>query len=324
MPMCVATGRQSLEQRTEHLKKRKREESERKLENKRYVERMKPRIESVKQSIKQLAEQLHVAHYPSLQQRRLATLLPDPLYTAYCQLSHLESTFFKPMRTTIVGSEDEAREFVIPSTRTKQGAQQHEDEHPHHTNAEQEGRDGNAEHEDVYHQHPLSLKLEILANAADAKPLVSLSLTYLPRLHLVVADADGDDLGILLVDLCSEGDKGAGSPYPGTALNRPEFVFSLQRKARPYVWAQQLCGLMYLPMQRTPQHSAPGLSIENGVRHAHGASVVKALFDRVRAHKQLRYAQYFLPSLLQLQILSPPRTLVRANLNFFSLCQANN
>lgn len=257
----------SLEHQKTELGKRKREEDHRVRESKRAIERLRPRIASLDKQIKPLADQVSVHQYPSLQQRRSASLLPHPLYTAYCQLSHIESSVYKFMRTSIRGSEQHALGYELRSQAS-------------------EGDDGHQADKDEYEAHPLSLDVEIFANLTDTEPLVTLSLSYLPRLHLVQAEASKDELGILLVDLCDEGDKGAGNPYTGTALSRPEFVFSLQRRARPYVWAQKLCGLKYVPLQRTSAQKL--VSVEKGVQHAHGAEIVKALAARVRSHNKLR------------------------------------
>ncbi|KAK3259476.1 hypothetical protein CYMTET_31528 [Cymbomonas tetramitiformis] len=253
-------------------------------------------------------------------QKKLAALLPQPLYILYTQLLAVEEVFNEPMTVKIHGSSREADTYIQKqisreaSLTNNEGVHKVEDE----MEEDEDGRRSKrtkSEIVDLYEAFPLTITLEL--KTSEEEILTVLTFDYLTRLHIICVKCDNDPEKNFLVNLFPE-DDGCDTPNQANKVLEPNFVFDKSRTSRPYRWANHLAGLDFLPS--TASGSLPAessLAAEKGIsayrEQQRVRRVVAALRLRCGARAKLKV------QLTALEDLQPPHTYLNGGF-FDQLC----
>lgn len=256
-------GRKEMEEKRDQSKQKKKELKDQKADISKKQEEFKPFLQQLKTSSQQLAEKMGGVRFGmGWSDRVQAMQLPDPLQIAHKQFYHIEKDFYIPIAVSIQGSEEEAKSFNPDSEINP------------------------------YQPHPLSLQVKFKASPdkgyatsrREGEEVFTLYLRYLPQLNVVEAEAEPDENGNLLIDLLIIGDKGSDDPSLANRMRYgPRFTYDVNRKARPFLWAQWLCGL------HIPGYPLKGVAPFSEIHERCRADdVAKAIFNRVEASSNVK------------------------------------
>eukprot|EP00898_Chlorokybus_atmophyticus_P007044 jgi/Chlat1/7340/Chrsp59S06968 len=286
--------RQSLAARLESLKARKKAMKHALSARSKFLQALPAQLEALKAASQPLQEQLKQPHAARSAQRRLASLLPAPLYLLYLQLSAYHDAFDANIRIGISGDASTA------------AAELESDEVAEQTGMRLTVDTAALSDEQLYRTHPLSVELHVSDDHDAAAELLVVSFRFLPRLHVIgVASSFPDGSSASLANLFPN-DTGEDTPNQASKLlHNGAFMFDGQFPSRPFRWAQHLAGLDFLD-----DPSASGMlgSIEALAAHRQQqrcARVVEQLRNRARA---LQAIQAETAQLLKLNI---PNTLLK-------------
>ena len=168
-------------------------------------------------------------------------LLPVPLYVLYAQLKHVQQAYEENISVEIVGRVEDARamkERVANEEDVEEDTGTHNRRHGNKRRRGPQGR--KQETSSVYDEFPLRVILGVSGT--------EITFSYLVRLHVVVSHCK--QKRNLLVDLFPD-DDGTTMPNNASASTVPsDFAFDFSctyGEARPFMWAQHLAGLSFLP-----------------------------------------------------------------------------
>jgi len=225
------------------------------------LEKLAPQLVTVLDAAKPVQEYLSLPVKESnLEKEPLEKLLPDSLYILYTQAkAYSQCQSDEMVKVSVEGAEQEAmvwreeqqKKCFYPEEEAKEAVEEEDEE------MEVEGV--NAKEIKLLKRHPLCVKMEVKTELGES---LSCKFHFLLELGILTVEtelnvkAGGNvDPNNVLADLY-QGDTGKESPNPsnqfqlkagGLSENFEEYV---ARCGRPYMWAQRLGGLEFLPLVR--------------------------------------------------------------------------
>lgn len=213
----------------------------------RELDAMKQKIRDFGAEIKQFKNTMKVPD-PTLQQcDSRASLLPQPLYNLFVQLTSYTSVFGgQDMEVLISGSAGSVKN--LSSSKQKSEGESSSSQTPFGTYKPRSMLTAGQ----AQQTHPLSIKVDLAATPAGLAHKTGFLFEYFVNLNIVAVTPSDDDPRILaaLVD----GDFGETSPNWATELITAPGTQILPKRARAYKWLQALCGLHFPP---APQRTNP-------------------------------------------------------------------
>lgn len=168
-------------------------------------------------------------------------LFPVPLYVLYAQLKHVQQAHEEDISVEVVGRVEDARAMKKRVANEEDVEEDTETHNRRHGNKRRRGHQGRKqETSSVYDEFPLRVVLGISG--------IEITFSYLVRLHVVVSHCK--QKRDLLINLFPD-DDGTTMPNNASASTVPsDFTFDFSctsGEARPFMWAQHLAGLSFLP-----------------------------------------------------------------------------
>mmetsp|Transcript_12544 Transcript_12544/g.17138 ORF Transcript_12544/g.17138 Transcript_12544/m.17138 type:complete len:244 (-) Transcript_12544:986-1717(-) len=241
-----------------------------------------------------LQQYLQLPHSQETKQKKLAKLLPLPLYILFSQLAAAKEAFSDPLEVTITGRASEAEVFnrkmatqASQATRDEERDEEEEEER-HASKRSRVDKQADSREE----THPLVVDLKVTEELGGELGIFSLRFIYMPILRIVcVEDMSAPASDTSRLTSLFPGDTGLKSPNQANGFLSPILTFDIKR---PYRWAQHLCGLDFLPSPSKDQiyGDEEGKALEWGMQQhqqqARVRTVLQALRTRLSARNALK------------------------------------
>lgn len=251
----------------EKLEQRKRNLLEKIANRKKFLSSLPSHLKALKKASMPVQQQLGVLHTKKSKQHHMAELLPPPLYVIYTQFLAQKEAFGEHIDLDIVGSVKEAQAFAQKLANKDTGISANSETSKLEDDVPDEEDDGqrrrkrpkkalgkeSLDQSGIYQCHPLLVILHIYDDeVSDSKPakLVTLKFEYLLKLNVVCVGVEGSHAGPESNILCNmfPDDTGLELPHQSSKLVAGDTVaFDEKRITRPYIWAQHLAGIDFLP-----------------------------------------------------------------------------
>mmetsp|Transcript_46317 Transcript_46317/g.88394 ORF Transcript_46317/g.88394 Transcript_46317/m.88394 type:complete len:434 (-) Transcript_46317:2021-3322(-) len=248
-----------------------------------------------------LQQHLHLPFTHQAKQKKLAKLLPVPLYILYSQLLAVEEAFEDPLEISILGHASEVIAFNLREARAAEDRQarehalssrreEEEEEEEDRRTSKRSRVEKSKDSTNLKEAHPLSIKLHL------PDVMLHVVFEFLPTLRVVCAEGRVGDVPheTILVNLFP-GDAGITSPNTANALICQALTFEGTTN-RPFLWAQHLAGLDFLPLL-PPAKDCTAESVDDAVvvqglqehrQQQRVQSVLRAIRMRCQAGAELK------------------------------------
>lgn len=282
------------------------------------LDALSPHLKDVLKSTKPLQECLALKLDEKHDEARAASLLPTPLFMLYANAkAYSDALGTKFVTVSISGDEDEAKRLdqsasmnpQLDLSESESDQENNDDDQPekkkrHHrtTKVSKEER-AEAKKRNILRKHPLNLQLSVTIEDGTGLNLV---FFYLINLKIVVVKhtvilpkatvgiSAGD---VLVLNSLYPGDPGDFSPHPATTFLLSsagisgDFQQFIPELGRPYIWAQRMCGLDFMPTSvsevltknANPSQSLSVVTVENVI-----LTLKRRLKARVELMKELQ------------------------------------
>ncbi|XP_020575586.1 THO complex subunit 5B isoform X2 [Phalaenopsis equestris] len=284
---------------------------------KKFLSSLPSHLKSLKKATLPVQQQLGILHTKKLKQHYAAELLPPPLYIVYSQLMAQKEAFGEKIEMEITGSVKDAQTFSQQQASKENGTPSNmenirlEDDAPDEEDDVQRRRKrpkknlpkDNGDQGGILQTHPLKVIVRVFEDEdLQAKPLklMSLKFEYLIKLNVVcVGVEDQEQLSDENI-LCNlfPNDTGTELPHQTAKLYAGDFLFFGDRSSsRPYMWAQHLAGMDFLPelppLQRRSEdlkYELRSANISSGLSLYRHENRVQTVLQRIRSRKKAQLA----------------------------------
>ncbi|PKA65642.1 hypothetical protein AXF42_Ash013056 [Apostasia shenzhenica] len=285
---------------------------------KKFLSSLPSHLKSLKKASLPLQQQLGILHTKKLKQHHAAELLPPPLFIVYSQLLAQKDAFEEKIEMEITGSVKDAQAYARQQITKENGVGAYaennrlEDDAPDEEEDVQRRRkrpkknllkDIGAQ-EGIYQSHPLKVIVHIFDDEdPQAKPLklISLRFEYLVKLNIVCVGVDDAEQAPDENILCNlfPNDTGKELPHQTAKLYVGDAIaFGDKTGSRPYMWAQHLAGIDFLP-EVPPQQACNevlngeevrGANVSSGLALYRQQNRVLTVLQMIRSRKKAQMA----------------------------------
>jgi len=264
------------------------------------LEQLAPQLTSVLEAAKPVQSYLSLPVEDNRDQSELSRLLPDSLYFLYTQANAYSQASDDMLEVSVEGGEEEA--MVLREEEQKKCF------YPTKTEASASDSDEEMEVDDLkvssktvklLKKHPLHVKIIVKTELGHS---LSCRFYFLLVLGIITVETQVDfkdrkknkslDSENILANLYEKGDSGEESPNPSNQFQlRAEglsesFVGYVANTGRPYMWAQRMAGMDFLPVvHQNSDIGEEGVKIvaEHGMEHMQMEDMVKRIRNRILA-----------------------------------------
>ncbi|PKU79903.1 hypothetical protein MA16_Dca012091 [Dendrobium catenatum] len=295
---------------------------------KKFLSSLPSHLKSLKKATLPVQQQLGILHSKKLKQHCAAELLPPPLYIVYSQLLAQKEAFGEKIEMEITGSVKDAQTFSqrqasrengnLRDVRCDSGTSTNiesirlDDDAPDEEEDVQRRRKRlkknlpkeNGDQGGIQQTHPLKVFVHIFEDDLQPKSpkLMSLKFEYLIKLNVVCVGVEDPEQASDENILCNlfPNDTGTELPHQTAKLYAGDFVVFGDKSTRPYMWAQHLAGMDFLPeVPPLQQHSenlkteARSANVSSGLSLYRRENRVQTVLQRIRSRKKALMALVF-------------------------------
>ncbi|KAH0453510.1 hypothetical protein IEQ34_017834 [Dendrobium chrysotoxum] len=278
---------------------------------KKFLSSLPSHLKSLKKATLPVQQQLGILHSKKLKQHYAAELLPPPLYIVYSQLLAQKEAFGEKIEMEITGSVKDAQTFSQRQASRENGTSTNmesirlEDDAPDEEEDVQRRRKRlkknlpkeNGDQGGIQQTHPLKVLVHIFDDDLQPKPpkLMSLKFEYLIKLNVVCVGVEDPEQVSDENILCNlfPNDTGTELPHQTAKLYAGDFVVFGDKSTRPYMWAQHLAGMDFLPeVPPLQQHSenlkteVRSANVSSGLSLYRRENRVQTVLQRIRSRKK--------------------------------------
>ncbi|KAI0495553.1 hypothetical protein KFK09_021854 [Dendrobium nobile] len=278
---------------------------------KKFLSSLPSHLKSLKKATLPVQQQLGILHSKKLKQHYAAELLPPPLYIVYSQLLAQKEAFGEKIEMEITGSVKDAQTFSQRQASRETGTSTNmesirlDDDAPDEEEDVQRRRKRlkknlpkeNGDQGGIHQTHPLKVFVHIFDDDLQPKSpkLMSLKFEYLIKLNVVCVGVEDPEQASDENILCNlfPNDTGTELPHQTAKLYAGDFVAFGDKSTRPYMWAQHLAGMDFLPeVPPLQQHSenlkteARSANVSSGLYLYRRENRVQTVLQRIRSRKK--------------------------------------